>query len=163
MNKNRLLTLYFHEGTDREEQEIQNHVNQCNDCQDYILLLDQTNQTLHKWSDHQPHPDTWDLIMAKLPKKQMKPAIAKPIISITPILMILFSIAAILGIIFLVHDKMTLLPIWQTLKEWGPIRFFGSFGVTTILFFLFGILVSLSLAPALILDFQSKKYKYHYN
>jgi hypothetical protein len=101
--------------------------------------------------------------MAKLPTKQMKPAAAKPIISIAPILMILFSIIAILGIIFLVHDKITLLPFWQTLKEWGPVQLFGSFGVTTILFFLFGILVSLSLAPALILDIQSKKYRYHYS
>ena len=162
MNKNRLLMLYFHEGTDREEQEIQNHVNQCKDCQDYLLTLEQTNQTLHKWTDQQPHPNTMDLIMAKLPEKQMKPAAARPIISIAPILMILFSIITILGIIFLVHDKMTLLPIWQTLKEWGPVEFFGSFGVTMILFFLFGILVSLSLAPALILDFQSRKHRYHY-
>ena len=163
MNKNRLLTLYFHEGTDREEQEIQNHVNQCKDCRDYLLTLEQTNQTLHQWKDEQPHPNTIDSIMANIPEKQVKPVVSRPIISIAPILMILFSTITILGIIFLDHDKITLLPFWQTLKEWGPVQFFGSFGVTTILFFLFGILVSLSLAPVLILDLQTKKYKYHFN
>jgi len=158
MNKNRLLTLFFHEGTLREEREIQKHVNGCSDCRDYLLTLDRTNQTLQQWKNESPLPNTLDLIMANIPAKQMKSAAVRPAISIIPILTILFSIVAILGIIFLVHDKVTLLPFWETLKEWWLVRFFGSFGVTTILFFLLGIFVTLSLAPVLILDLQSKKY-----
>ena len=158
MNKNRLLTLYFHEGTRREEQEIQKHVNGCRDCRDYLLKLDQTNQTLRQWKNESPLPNTLDLIMANIPAKQMKPAVARPAVSVIPLLTILFSIVAILGILFLVHDKVTLLPFWETLKEWWPVRFFGSFGAATILFFLLGILVTLSVAPVLILDLQAKKY-----
>ena len=163
MNKNRLLTLYFHEGTRREEREIQKHVNGCSDCRDYLLTLDQTNQTLQHWENQSPLPNTLDLIMANIPVKQMKPAAVRPTLSIAPILTILFSIVAILGIIFLVHDKIALLPFWEALKEWWLVRFFGSFGVTTLLFFLLGIFVTLSLAPILILDLQSKKYRYSFN
>lgn len=163
MNKNHLLTLFFHEGTRREEKEIQHHVDGCKDCRDYLLTLERTDGSLKRWKNESPLPNTLDLIMANIPAKQMKPAAARPGIAIVPILMILFAILAILGVIYLVHDNITLLPFWQNLKEWWLVRFFGSFAVTTILFFLLGIFVTLSLAPVLILELQSKKYSYNFN
>lgn len=163
MNKNRLLTLFFHEGTPREEKEIQKHVDECGDCRDYLLTLDRTHQTLFEWKDEAPLANTLDMILADIPETRMIPAAAKPAPAIAPLLLILASILAILGTILLVHDKVMLLPIWETVKEWAPVQFFGSFGVTTILFFLVGIFVTLSLAPILILELQSKKYRYRFN
>ena len=160
MNKNRLLTLYFHEGSRREELKIKKHVDGCNHCREYLLTLERTDRMLQGWKEESPLPGTLNLIMANIPQKQLKPAAARPApsLSLAPILTILLSIAAILGIISLVHEKITLLPFWETVKAWGIVRLFGPFGVTAILFFLFGIFVTLSLAPVLILELQSKKY-----
>lgn len=163
MNKNNLLTLYFHEGTNREEQEIQKHVDGCKDCQAYLLSLEQMDQTLHQWQDEAPLPNTLDVIMAKIPRKQSRPVAVRPTVSIAPILTIVFSVLCILALIFFLHDKIALLPFWQTLKEYWCFRLFGSFGTTTTLFFLFGLFVTLSITPVLILESKSKKYRYYFN
>lgn len=163
MNKNHLLTLFFHEGTPREEKEIQKHVDECGDCRDYLLTLERTHGTLHEWKDEAPLPNTLEMILADIPETRVKPAAAKPALAIAPLLSIIASILVILGVILLIHDKVTLLPIWESVKEWRSVQFFGSFGVTAVLFFLAGIFVTLTLAPILILELQSKKYRYRFN
>jgi uncharacterized membrane protein YidH (DUF202 family) len=163
MNKNRLLTLHFHEGTDREEREIQKHVNQCSACGEYLKQLEQTDTALQGWKDESPLPGTLDTILANIPQKQMKRAAAvKPALSIPviPILLILVSIIAITAGIAHFHDKITLLPFWDTLQAWAPVKFLGSFGTAAVVLFLFGVFVTLSLAPVLILEGQTKKNKY---
>lgn len=164
MNKNHLLTLFFHEGTPREEKEIQKHVDECGECRDYLLTLERTHSTLQEWKDEAPLPITLEMILAEIPETRVKPAAAKPAApAIAPLLSIIVLILVILGVILLVHDKVTLLPIWETLREWRFVQFFGSFGVTAVLFFLGGIFVTLSLAPILILELQSKKQRYRFN
>lgn len=163
MNKNHLLTLYFHEGTKREERKIQMHVNQCKECRDYLLTLDSTNQTLHQWQDESPLANTWDLILAEIPGKKPVPALEKPTVPIRPILKIILSIGLLLVIVYFIHDKISILPFLQTVLESWPGRFLGSFGVTTVLVSLLGILATLSLVPVIILESQSKKYRYYFN
>ncbi len=163
MNKNHLLTLYFHEGTKREERKIQRHVNQCKECRDYLLTLDSTNQTLQQWQDQSPLANTWDLILAEIPEKKPAPALEKTAVPILPILKIIFSIGLLLVIVYFIHDKISILPFWQTLVESWPGRFLGSFGVTAVLVSLLGILVTLSLVPVIMLESQSRKYRYYFN
>ena len=93
-NKDDLLTLFFHEGSSSEEQEIQAHVDSCKECRDYLLLLRQMDQTLRQWQDEAPLPDTFDLILSEIPVKQSAPAPApvRPALSLTPLLPIVFSI-----------------------------------------------------------------------
>ena len=162
MNKNRLLALHFHETTQREEQDIQKHVEQCGDCREYLRQLEQTDRMLNAWEDEAPMPGTLETILANIPQKQLKPAAVKPARSIPvfPILLILFSIITLAAGIFHFHDKITLLPFWETLKTWAPVKFLGSFGTAAVVLFLFGVFVTLSLAPVLILDVQTKKNKY---
>lgn len=78
MNKNHLLTLFFHEGTPREEKEIQKHVDQCGECRDYLLTLDHTHNILHEWKDEAPLPNTLDMILADIPEPRVKPSHAEP-------------------------------------------------------------------------------------
>jgi uncharacterized membrane protein YidH (DUF202 family) len=162
MNKNRLLTLHFHEGTAREEQDIQNHVDQCADCREYLRQLEQTDRALQGWKDESPLPGTLDTILANIPQKQLKPAAAKPSpsIPVIPLVLILVSIIALTAGIAHFHDKITLLPIWETMQAWAPVKLLGSFGVTAVVLFLFGVFITLSLAPVLIMDVQTKKNKY---
>lgn len=163
MNKNKLLALYFQEGTKREEREIRKHVDTCAECRAYLLSLDKLDRTLHLSQDEEPLPNTLDLIMAEIPVKQRKPGVVKPAVSFTPILSLVFSVAAILSAILFLHDKIALLPFWETLKECWCVKILGSMGTTTMLIFLFGLFITLALSPVLILEAKSKKYKYYFN
>jgi len=160
MNKNKLLTLYFHEGNEREEKKIRKHVHLCKECQKYISNLEKTNLSLKQWKDEKPHPDTLDLILQNIPQKQIKPAMTKPAVPVFPLVMIISSAAAILAIIILVKDKITQFPFWQTIESFWIVQQLGSFGVTMVLVFLLGILITLSLTPILIFESRSKNYQY---
>lgn len=163
MNKNKLLTLYFHEGSKGEQREIQKHVDRCCDCRDYLLSLEKVDFRLQQWQDEAPLPGTLDLIMAEIPVTQTKPAEARPTLSITPMLTLVFSVISVLTAIFFLHDKIALLPFWETLKECWCFRLFGSVATATMLIFLLGLFITLSLSPVLILEAKSKKYKYYFN
>jgi hypothetical protein len=166
MNKNHLLTLFFHEGSRRQEKEIKTHVNGCKECRDYLLIVEQTHQSLQQWNDESPPPGTLDSILANIPEVpeiQKKPAAAKPGLSITPVFMIPFAIGLILAVIFFLRDKITLLPFLETLKTSLLGHILGSFGVTAMLFFLLGICVTLALTPVLIMEGRSNKHRYKYS
>jgi len=162
MNKNKLLALHFNEGTKREEREIRKHVDTCDECRAYLLSLDKVDRTLHLWQDEEPRPGTLDVIMAEIPVKQRKPA-AKPAFSFTPILSLVLSVVSILAAIIYLHNKIALLPFWETIKECWCVKAFGSFGTTTMLIFLIGLFITLAIAPVLILEAKSKKYRFYFN
>jgi hypothetical protein len=162
INKNRLLTVYFHEGTDKEEREIGKHIDQCDECRDYLALLGKTDNTLLHWKEEKPLPKTLDLILETIPREQPKEVEATSGAPVVPLLALLFSIIGIFNIISFVHEKITMLPFWSAIADSWPVRFLGSFGVTAILFFLVGIFLTLALTPVLILDAQSKKNRYNF-
>jgi predicted anti-sigma-YlaC factor YlaD len=162
LNKNSVLTLYFSEGSQRELRKMRAHLNRCPDCRDYLSLLEQTDQTLHHWQDEAPPSQTLDLILERLPRTQMKPAAARPTLSTAPLFLIAISILSILGIVFFLHDRLRLLPVWQRLQEFLPVQLLGSFGTAVILLFLVGVFITLSVAPILILESQSQKYRYRF-
>jgi hypothetical protein len=162
INKNHLLTLYFHEGTAKEEQKIQSHVNRCDECRDYLLQLEQTDNMLIQWKEEKPLPNTLDLILGEIPLEATTPVELKTSPSITPLLALLFSIIGLFIIISISHDKVTILPFWSTLKDIWPVRAIGSFGVMMILFFILGIFITLALTPVLIMEIQSKKHRYYF-
>jgi hypothetical protein len=163
LNKNLLLDLYFHEISGKEEQKIRKHVEQCSECRAYLLTLEQTNQSLHQWQDQSPLPNTLDLIMEKIPQPQPKPASSKPALAVAPFIKIVFSILAILGVLVFLHNQVAHFSFWETLQEWWFVKLFGSLGVTAVLFFLLGTFITLALSPVLILETQSRKYKYYFS
>jgi len=166
INKNHLLTLFFHEGTPREEKEIQMHVSECKECRDYLLILEQTRQTLHRWNDDAPPPNTWDSILVHLseaPETRKKPADAEAGLAVKPVLIILASIGFILALISLVRGKITWLPVREILENSWLGQFLGSFGVMAILFFFLGLFITLAITPVLMLERQSGKYRYNFN
>lgn len=163
INKNLLLGLYFHEISGKEEQKIRKHVEQCNQCREYLLTLEETNQSLHQWQDQSPLPNTLDIIMEKIPDPQQKPASAKPALTAAPFIKILFSILAVLVVLVFLHHQVTHFSFWETLQDWWFVKFFGSFGVTMVLFFLLGTFITLAFSPVLILESKSRKYKYYFS
>ncbi|UCH96608.1 MAG: hypothetical protein JSV88_07095 [Candidatus Aminicenantes bacterium] len=166
MNKNHLLDLYFHEISSRKEREIRKHVEQCSECRHYLETLKQTHHALDQWQDEAPLANTLDLILERIPGPQPEPVFDKPAITIPPIapfLKIVFSILAVLAIIIFLHDKVTLFPFWETLKECWFVKLLGSLGVTTVLVFLLGAFITLALSPILILESQPKKNRYYFS
>lgn len=163
INKNLLLDLYFHEISSKEEQKIRKHVEQCSDCREYLLTLEQTNQSLHQWQDQSPQPNTLDLILEKIPESTPKPASANLARAAAPFIKIMFSILVVLVVLVFLHHQVTHFSFWETLKEWWFVKLFGSFGVTAVLFFLLGTFITLAFSPVLILESQSRKYKYYFS
>jgi hypothetical protein len=149
-NKNQLLTLFYHEGTEREEKKIASHVRACESCQEYLKIVKQTDELLNQWRDEQPLPQTLDLILANVSSTELKPIQARQVFSATPILQIAFSLGIILTLLYFVQSKISLLPIWHSLERWWLVQAIGSFGVVTILFFCIGTFITLSLTPILV-------------
>ena len=121
------------------------------------------DQTMQQWQDETPLPGGFDLILAEIPVKQGEAAPVRAALSLKPLFPIVFSILAIFTVIFFFHDKLTLLPLWETLKECWCVRYFGSLGASAALVILTGILITLSVSPILILEAKSKKYRYYFN
>lgn len=163
MNKNHLLGLFFHEGTEREEKKIRDHVRQCAQCQEYLTVLEQTRDLLHQWPDEKPRTDTLDQIMKNVPRPMVEQTAMKPAFTLMALLWIPLSAIAILATILLVKDKLTRLPLWQTIENLWVVQQLGSFGVTALLVFLVGITITLALTPILIFESRSKQYGYRIN
>ena len=163
INKNLLLDLYFHEISGKEEHKIRKHVEQCSQCREYLLTLEQTNQSLHQWQNQSPLPNTLELILEKLPEPEPKPASANLARAAAPFIKIVFSILAVLVVLVFLHHQVTHFSFWGTLQEWWFVKFFGSFGITLVLFFLLGAFITLAFSPVLILESKSRKYKYYFS
>jgi hypothetical protein len=159
-NKNLLLDLYFQEISGKEEQKVRKHVEQCSECREYLLTLEQTNQSLHQWQNQSPLPHTLDIIMEKIPEKPASVNLAR---AAAPFIKIVASILAVLVVLVFLHNQVTHFSFWETLKEWWFVKLFGSFGVTAVLFFLLGTFITLAFSPVLILESQSRKYKYYFS
>jgi hypothetical protein len=163
INKNHLLDLFFHEAGGREEGKLRKHVEQCSDCRAYLFTLTQTAQALHQWQNASPDPNTLDLILEKIPAAPLKPVATKPAFPVTPFLKIALTIWAVLGVVTFLQDIVTRFPLWEMLQEWWFVKLFGSLGVALVLFFLVGAFITLALSPVLILDSQSRKYRYYFS
>lgn len=156
-NKNQLLTLYYHDGSEREEKRIREHVQSCASCQENLRLLKQTGGTLDLWNDEQPLPNTLDLILENIPAVQPAALRKTPFLSVLPFFHIVFSILFIVSIIYIVQDKISSLPMWHALEQTWIVQAIGSFGVVTFLFFCIGTFITLAIFPTLFFNFQERK------
>ncbi len=171
INRNSLLELFFNESEKELPRDIREHIDSCDACRDYLVQLREIDNSLDQWQDEAPSPGIFDLIMTRIDANastvQAKPRLAastaREKVTFAPLILLILSILTILGAIFLLHNNLTLLPVWETLKNSWFVDVFGSFGVTAFLFFLFGLLVTLSIAPVLILEAKSKKYRYYFS
>ena len=163
INKNLLLDLYFHEISGKKEQKVRKHMEQCSQCREYLSTLEQTNRSLHQWRDQAPQPNTLEVILEKIAEPAPKPASVNLARAAAPFIKIVVSILAVLLILVFLHNQITHFSFWETLKEWWFVKFIGSFGVTAVLFFLLGAIITLAFSPVLIWESQSRKYKYYFS
>jgi len=152
-NKNSLVSHFFHEQNKVEEERTRKHVQSCGRCQNYLNGIEQIDQALHEWKDEKPLPHTFDRILEDIPVSS-KPAPARTMLPLTPILQIAFSIVCIVVIIYIIQTQIHLLPFWENLQKLAVIEVVGSFGFVAIIFFSIGTFVTFCLAPIMLFDAQ---------
>ena len=155
-NKNRLLDLYFKEGTKWGNKRTRNHVQKCLECNDYLKDLEETDIVLRKWGDEPPNPHTMEMICDIIPDRKGKESPSKCELPLSPFIHIFVPIVFIILFIFFIQTRITLLPIWKSIEDMWLVQIFGRFGITTILFFTISTFITLSLTPFLFNENRSK-------
>jgi anti-sigma factor RsiW len=153
-NKNPVLTLYFHEGRPSREKSIRSHLETCEECRNYLKMLEMTGRCLDAWEDEKPAPETFDRILSALPARPPRPEPARTSNPLFPLAGIAAAIAVILAELSLVQRLLARLPFWNSLGQSWPLRDLGSAGLSVLTFFALGAFAALALAP--FLYFQSR-------
>lgn len=155
-NKNRLLDLYFHEGTKWKNKRTRNHVLKCLECKDYLKGLEETDVVLKKWNDEPPNPKTLELIIEMVPEKKVQVSPSKLELPLKPFVQIFGSVVFIILFNLLIQTRITLLPIWESIENIWLVQILGNFGVITLLFFAIASFITLSLTPVFLLRAERK-------
>jgi len=155
-NHNRLLAYYDGILNSRQHQEVEDHVRACASCRQVLRTLQEIENKLHLWEDESPLPETLSLIEERLSEK--KPAAAHKAITIPalPIFEIALGVSVLIGLIFLIRNRIEVLPFWETIQEFWLVQTIGSLGLALILIAAAGSLIALMLAPVLYMHSHPK-------
>lgn len=156
-NKNHLLDLYFSEGYEQELIETREHVANCENCRAYIASIKDAIVTLDKLEDEAPSADVFDNILTEVSGSVQKPAVRKPSIQLTSILQIAFGEIFLFSLIYFLKIQITLIPFWSTMQNYWLVKFVGSSGIAVIIVLIAGAFITLSFAPILLFESNSKK------
>jgi predicted anti-sigma-YlaC factor YlaD len=156
-NKNHLLDLYFTEGTEQEMNEVRVHVANCENCREYIASIKGTMNTLDKLENEAPSANVFDNILAEVSESVEKPAVRKSGVQLTSILQIAFGEIFLFALIYFLKIQITLMPIWNTVQNNWLVKSLGSGGIAVIIVLIAGAFITLSFAPVLLFESNSKK------
>ena len=158
-NKNRLLEYFYKEGSVSENQRIYKHLHDCHVCREYLQTLEQTSKILNELPEHTPDVDTFDIMIKGMDISSPKPVKKMQTNSVLPYFQIALSIPFILAVLYYFQNKLSLLPVWETLEKIWIIEKIGSFGLVAVIFFLVGSFITMALAPVLL---DSEKINNHF-
>jgi len=156
-NKNNLLDLYYSEGSLRERNEIMAHVADCENCGNYIAAIQETTDWLNKLENEAPPAFVIDNILENVSESVKKPAARKSGVQLVSVLQIAFGEIFLLGIIYFLKIQITLLPFWNALEKHWLVKSLGSSGIAVIIILIAGAFITLSFAPILLFESNSKK------
>jgi hypothetical protein len=150
------LSLFYHETSPQEEQRARQHLASCDDCREYMQVLNRMDSALSQWQTERPLPDTFDRILATIPSEQPRAIYVKPAISARPIFNIAFAMISILLLIYFVQSRISALPFWQAFEQHWIVQALGSFGLVALAFLGIGSFITLALAPILYFDLNKR-------
>ncbi len=156
-NKNNLLDLYFLEGSDSHLSQIREHVQKCNECQEYLNTLKTTMDVLDKVEEINPSLKVFENILAEVSTSIPKPVLQKQGVPVIPILQIAFGQIFLLAIIYILNLKLTLSPFWNSIKDNWIVQSFGAFGIAFLVVVCIGTFITLALAPVLLFEAKERK------
>ena len=156
-NKNNLLDLYFLEGDEHQYSDIREHVENCENCREYLGTLKKTINVLEKLEDENPSAKVLDNIIEEISTSVPKQVVQKSSIQIIPILQIAFGQIFLFGIIYFLKINIALMPAWKSIRESWIVQSLGSVGAAVIFVLFAGTFITLSLAPILLFESDKRK------
>lgn len=151
-NKNELTDFFYNEISAKRREKVKSHLSTCSQCSEYISILNQAGTLLNKLPDMKPAGDTFDRILAGLPREKPQTITEKSTIPILPIFEFALAIVAIVILIFVFQEKLSASATWETLQKTWLVRTIGSFGFVALSFFGIGSFITFSITPILYLD-----------
>jgi hypothetical protein len=153
--RNALLALQLGEAGESERRRVEAHVAACEECRAYVRVLADTVAALDGWADEEPPADGLDRVLAVVGG-------ARPVAVLAPqgewLRTALLSLAGVLtgALLIYVAGARVLAPSGAEAAHFGPFSALSGFGLAALVFFGAGSLVTLALAPMLILELQSR-------
>ncbi|MDM7920534.1 MAG: hypothetical protein QUS12_15445 [Methanosarcina sp.] len=156
-NKDRLIEFYYSEANDLEAKRVFKHLQSCNDCLEYLNSLDHITGQLDHFVNQTPSEDTFDLIMKDIEVVPLKKTYKKELFSVLPFIKIVLFILFVLAALHFCQSWLTILPLWEVIREYRIIQVLGSYGLVAVVFFILGSFVTLSITPVLLMDSERLK------
>ncbi len=157
INRNKLLSLYYNEVTEKEEKVIRIHLNSCNDCKTYVKTINQTELLLDHWPNEEPITNSFNEILARIPSTQ--PKAQRRILArlLSPIIQLVLSLIFISSAVYLLYSTLKTFAIWTSLENYWIYHLIGNFGIITLLFFCVSIFFTLCMTPILLFESQNSE------
>lgn len=156
-NKHNLLDLYFLEGNENRHSDTKQHLEECEKCREYISSIKQTMAVLDKIDEEKPSPKVFENILAEVSVSVPQPVKRKPGVQLVPILQIAFGEIFLFAIIYFLKIQLTNAPIWKSIQNHWLIQSIGGVGLSVIIVLLVGSFITLSIAPVLLFESESRK------
>jgi len=149
-----LLDLHFGEGTDGRQAGTAAHVAVCPRCREELANVEWVERSLAALPEEEPPADGLDRVMGRVGRERL--ARERGAGWLAPLAASLGGVAGGVAIIYAVGAWLLGLP---ELTEWPMIesaRALSGFGLATLAFFTAGSFATLALAPALLIEAQSR-------
>ncbi len=156
-NKHNLLDLYFLEGNESKHSETKEHLAECKKCREYIASVKETMTLLDKVDEEKPSAKVFENILAEVSVSAPQPAKRKSGVQLVPILQIAFGEIFLFAIIYFLKIQLTNAPIWKSIQNHWLIQSIGGVGLSVIIVLIVGSFITLSIAPVLLFESDSKK------
>jgi hypothetical protein len=161
-DRNALLALHFEEGEPSALAGTRAHVEACARCRDYLAALGALEHHLHAWTDEGLPPHLVDRLLARVSRT---PQVARPLPVARPrieerapaLLALLPLMVVLLGAARLLAARVGALAWWPQVAEWPGVALLGASGLTVVVLLLGGGLLTLAIAPALVLESQRRR------
>jgi len=152
---NDLLAFQGGEASGAEQRRIEEHVSACGECRAYVTLLEETASSLDDWPEEDPPAGGLERVMAKV--RSAQPAHPRRSDWLWPVLASLLGVMAGSLVIYATGAQLLRLPAVVQSPLLAPVAAFSGFGLAALVFFGIGSVVTLALAPMLLLEMQSRE------
>jgi anti-sigma factor RsiW len=152
-DRNALLALHFDEGEPRTDARTRAHLETCARCREYLHGLGDVERQLRAWTDEPLPAYLADRLFARVARSVQVsvPRIerrAPALLALLPLMAVLMTAGRALA------DRLGALASWSEIAQWPGVALLGTSGVTVVLLLLGGGLLTLAIAPALMLESQ---------
>ncbi|MCU7496140.1 MAG: hypothetical protein HF314_18765 [Ignavibacteria bacterium] len=155
-NKNRILDLYFLEGSEDERTEVTEHMKNCESCRKYLESLKDTMNLLSELKEEEPAKDLFSNILSEVSVLVPQPSKKKPGVDLIPVLQIAFGEVFLFSLIYFIKIQIALLPFWNMIEKNWIIQSLGDTGVSVALVLIAGSFITLAMAPVLLMESDRK-------